>query len=82
METGNNYSFFENRDCRYYPCHKGLDEINCLFCYCPMYFLEHCPGKHTIIENDGKKIKSCLECDFPHKRENYETIMKILKNAL
>ncbi len=38
------YRFFENRDCEYFPCHQGLTELNCLFCYCPLYGLEHCLG--------------------------------------
>ncbi|MFW5671451.1 MAG: cysteine-rich small domain-containing protein, partial [Acetivibrio ethanolgignens] len=33
----NSYRFFENRECKYFPCHKGLKELNCLFCYCPLY---------------------------------------------
>lgn len=32
-----NYSFFSNKKCEYFPCHKVSDEIaekdfNCLFC--------------------------------------------------
>ena len=27
---------FENRECKYYPCHE-TDNINCLFCYCPLF---------------------------------------------
>ena len=35
----NSFYYFENRDCQYYPCHKEMAEMNCLFCYCPLYFL-------------------------------------------
>ena len=31
----NSYRFFANKDCKYYPCHQGLEAFNCLFCYCP-----------------------------------------------
>lgn len=75
----NSYKFFKNTECQYYPCHKGVEELNCLFCYCPMYRLEKCPGQYTLIEKDGKKIKSCMDCNFPHKPENYEKVMAILK---
>ena len=51
----NSERFFENKDCKYYPCHDGLEHINCLFCYCPMYRLEHCPGTPEYFEKDGKK---------------------------
>ena len=72
------YAYFENRECEYYPCHKGVEGINCLFCYCPLYSRIHCPGNYRYIEVNGKKIKECTDCTFPHKSENYEVIMKFL----
>lgn len=74
----NSYRYFENRDCQYYPCHEGMTELNCLFCYCPLYGLEHCPGNHKYIEVNGTKIKECTDCIFPHQAENYDTIIKFL----
>lgn len=44
----NNFKYFENRDCKYYPCHKA-EHINCLFCYCPLYLKDDCPGTYTWI---------------------------------
>ncbi|MCR4806259.1 MAG: cysteine-rich small domain-containing protein [Lachnospiraceae bacterium] len=76
----NSSRFFENRDCEYYPCHKGLKEINCLFCYCPLYD-RVCPGRYFMKEKEGKKIKSCIDCDFPHIPENYDKIMRILADG-
>ena len=37
----NSDRFFQNRECRYFPCHTGVpeEEFNCLFCYCPLYTL-------------------------------------------
>ena len=32
--TKPSHAFFCNTACQYYPCHEGLEEINCLFCYC------------------------------------------------
>lgn len=77
----NSEKFFENRDCKYYPCHNGMDELNCLFCYCPLYRLDHCPGNPSYMEAGGRTIKVCSECTFPHKAKNYEMIMDILKNS-
>ena len=75
------YRFFENRDCEFYPCHQGVDEINCLFCFCPFYRLEECPGNPAFkTKEDGRRIKVCTGCTFPHKRENYDVIMKLLKD--
>ena len=73
------YRFFENKECKYFPCHKGLEEFNCLFCYCPMYPIKDCPGKPQFVEKKGKIIKVCTNCTFPHQPENYDRIVKILK---
>ncbi|MBP5222232.1 MAG: metal-binding protein [Lachnospiraceae bacterium] len=78
----NSYRFFENRACKYFPCHEGLEEFNCLFCYCPLYRLERCAGKPYYIEKDGKKIKVCSDCTFPHRPENYDKIMEILRQNM
>ncbi len=79
----NSSRYFENRDCKNYPCHKGSDHINCLFCYCPMYHLENCPGTPKMVEKEGRILKSCIDCTFPHEADNYEKIIKVLrKNVL
>lgn len=74
----NSYKFFTNKDCEYYPCHKGIEELNCLFCYCPLHAHQACPGKPEYLNMNGKKIKDCSNCTFPHKAENYDTIIKLL----
>lgn len=71
----NSYRYFENRECQYFPCHAGLEEFNCLFCYCPMYPKEKCPGNSEYIQVNGKRMKSCSNCTFPHQPENYDIIV-------
>ena len=78
METKNSASFFANRECRYYPCHECDTDINCLFCYCPLYNTD-CPGNYTMIESDGRSVKSCVDCTFPHIPSNYGKVIKLLK---
>lgn len=78
----NSHRFFENRQCRYFPCHSGLTDFNCLFCYCPMYHLEKCPGNPRYLEKNGRTIKVCTQCTFPHRPENYDEVIRILKEAL
>lgn len=73
------YRFFENRDCRYFPCHKGLADFNCLFCYCPLYGREHCPGNPHYMEKNGRTIKVCTDCNFPHRPKNYDKMIELLK---
>ncbi len=77
----NSYRFFENRACRYFPCHKGLKDFNCLFCYCPFYLKEKCPGAPQYIETEQKRIKDCTNCTFPHLPENYDAILRILRES-
>ncbi|MBP3426848.1 MAG: metal-binding protein [Clostridia bacterium] len=72
------HAFFTNTACRYYPCHEGIEEINCLFCFCPLYRLPHCPGSPVELESDGRVIRDCSLCTYPHQAENYEAIMACL----
>lgn len=76
------YRFFENKECKYFPCHSGLEDLNCLFCYCPLYLKENCPGNYEYIEKNGRKIKTCINCTFPHQPENYDKVIQILKKML
>ncbi len=73
------HKFFENTKCEYYPCHKGIEHINCLFCYCPLYGLKDCPGEPEYIEKNGRRIKVCTGCTYPHRIENYDRIIERLK---
>ena len=79
MEDSSRY--FSNRACKYYPCHKDADELNCLFCYCPLYSIKNCPGNPRFIEKPDGLRKVCTDCSFPHRAENYEAIMEILKKT-
>ena len=79
MENSNR--FFENKACRLFPCHKGLKDFNCLFCYCPFYLKEKCPGAPQYIETEQKRIKDCTNCTFPHRPENYDAILRILRES-
>lgn len=74
----NSHKYFENRECQYYPCHKEMEQMNCMFCYCPLYHLPKCPGEYQMIEVRGRKIKECTKCTFPHKAENYEVVLALL----
>lgn len=74
-----NYNFFQNSECEYFPCHKveNTDDFNCLFCYCPLYLLgKECGGNYTYLENG---MKSCENCLLPHKKKNYDVIIDRLK---
>ena len=70
------YSFFQHKDCEFFPCHKTAhpENFNCLFCYCPLYALgENCGGNFRYLENG---VKDCSTCLVPHtKGKGYDYIM-------
>ena len=75
-EAMENYKFFQNRECEYFPCHEKADKesFSCLFCYCPLYALGNQCGGNFVYTKDG--VKDCSKCLLPHKRENYEKILE------
>lgn len=70
--------FFQNRDCAYFPCHQDAapDTFNCLFCYCPLYFLEDCGGNFTL----RRGVKDCTACLRPHGPDGYDAILARLRD--
>ncbi|MBT3395098.1 metal-binding protein [archaeon] len=69
------FKFFTNNSCEYFPCHDlDEDNFNCLFCYCPLYN-QDCPGDYHVLKNG---TKDCSECIFPHKMENYDSLIDLL----
>lgn len=37
-----------------------------------------CPGTPNYVDKGDRTIKSCMNCTFPHKAENYDRLMKML----
>jgi Zn-finger protein len=70
------YKHFSNTECEYYPCH-GLENQNCLFCYCPLYFFEDCGGDPKWNGN----VKDCSNCEKNHNKNSYEFVMSRLGKA-
>lgn len=65
------YSFFSNKNCEYYPCHS-IEEMNCLFCFCPLYSMKDCGGNFKILDNG---VKDCSNCNVPHDPEKGYTFV-------
>ena len=77
--------YFENVACPYYPCHKRDEaaqgkevHLNCLFCYCPLYFLKEKCGGDFVMKNG---VKSCIGCSRPHIASNFDEIERTLKEV-
>ena len=71
----NSYCFFQNKECKYFPCHKVADssDFSCLFCYCPLYALgETCGGNFTYTSSG---VKDCSGCLIPHRPEGYDYVL-------
>jgi Zn-finger protein len=87
----NSHRFFNNNRCKYFPCHKISDnsnnsvnpdnnDFNCLFCYCPLYFLgDKCGGNFKY--SGVACIKNCVDCLLPHTPEYYDVIVSKLIEA-
>ncbi len=73
----NSFKFFNNRECKYFPCHEVNDteKFNCLFCYCPLYLLEECGGNYQMY----KGVKDCSSCSIPHCPKGYDYVNEKLK---
>lgn len=67
------YKHFSNIECEYYPCH-GLVGQNCLFCFCPLYFMKECGGDFKM----HKGVKDCAGCIKNHDEDSHEFIIKKL----
>ncbi|MDR0704091.1 MAG: cysteine-rich small domain-containing protein [Planctomycetaceae bacterium] len=81
LNQKNSYKFFRNTECMYFPCHQDVnaETFNCLFCYCPLYFLGDQCGGHFEYVGKTKQIKNCAKCSMPHKLNGYDTIIAKLK---
>lgn len=76
MTKPNSYKYFKNTSCAFFPCHTDVSEesFNCMFCYCPLYFLgDKCGGNFKVV---GESIKDCTPCLLPHADGSYEYMMK------
>ena len=69
------YRFFQNKECKYFPCHEVKDEslFNCLFCYCPLYALGDKCGGNFKWDPYGY-CKDCSNCVLPHHPDGYDYI--------
>ena len=77
-----NYKFFQNTKCEYFPCHKcgEPENFNCLFCYCPLYALgENCGGNFSYTEQG---IKDCSGCLRPHRNDAFDSIMQKMGDVM
>ena len=72
-----NFKFNQNKKCEYFPCHKVKDDeqFNCLFCFCPLFWIPDCGGNPTW----RGKVKDCTGCTKPHMPGGYEHVIARLK---
>ena len=75
----NSYRFFQNSECQFFPCHKniGTQNFNCLFCYCPLYFIQNCGGYPEFLDNG---TKDCTQCTLPHV--NYDYVIQQIRKEI
>ncbi|MGL4402297.1 MAG: cysteine-rich small domain-containing protein [Fusobacteriaceae bacterium] len=79
----NNYKFFNNSKCEFFPCHETAkpEEFNCLFCYCPLYMMEERCGGNFKYTPHG--IKDCSNCILPHVKDvGYDHVQKKMMDVI
>jgi Zn-finger protein len=64
IKATNNLFLQRHSICR--KCHATHGDLNCLFCYCPLYDDEECGGEYIILPNG---LKDCSACLVPHGEE-------------
>ncbi|HAH20798.1 MAG TPA: hypothetical protein DCL49_07860 [Candidatus Omnitrophica bacterium] len=67
-----------NKACRYFPCHKNLED--CTFCYCPFYpCADEKLGQYVYSRKLEKNIWSCKDCTWIHARKTVDRIYKLIR---
>lgn len=80
-KNSENFKFFQNKKCEYFPCHKtdNIETFNCLFCFCPLYMLkDECGGNFKKNNN----VKDCSDCLIPHSPKGYDYIMDKMEKVI
>jgi Zn-finger protein len=44
--------------------------------------IEKCPGNPNFIDKGENRIKDCSNCTFPHRPENYDKLMTVLREKV
>lgn len=70
-------SYFSNSGCEYYPCH-GIENQNCLFCYCPLYLVADCGGNFSLAGG----ARDCSRCGIVHDEGGWEYVQKKLAKTV
>ena len=60
-----------DKKCKYYPCHKGLED--CTYCYCPIYPCEF-EEFGSWIKKEDNKVWDCSNCLIFNKKKIIELI--------
>jgi Zn-finger protein len=81
LSPKHSHKYFKNTACEYFPCHEVEDagHFNCLFCFCPLYFIEECGGD---FRRTAQGLKDCTPCAKPHLPGGYEHVIRVLKANL
>jgi len=57
---------YNQKDSICHKCHEVEGDLNCFFCFCPLYDEFECGVNYIILENG---LKDCSVCLKPHEEE-------------
>lgn len=67
-----------NKACKYFPCHKGLED--CAFCYCPFYpCRDEKLGRFVHSSKRKEHIWSCQDCSWIHKTKVVNAAFSLIR---
>ncbi len=72
------YEFYQHKECKFFPCHDvdNIENFNCKWCYCPLYFVKKCVGNYKMNDNG---VKDCSDCKIPHYADMKELVGEKIK---
>jgi Zn-finger protein len=69
-----------NEACKFYPCHKGLED--CTFCFCPFYPCKNKERKGKYVRIGNRRVWDCTDCDWIHKKEVVDKIFEVIRQKV
>ncbi len=69
-----------NQACKYFPCHKDLED--CVFCFCPLYPCKNEARGGKYVRKGKKRVWDCSDCSWIHQEVVVDEIFKLIRGKI